>query len=96
MVAAVYRASGATDWQDCDIIGAHDGGLLVLREIGKPLPGVWLANLGQVRIPGGSFDQPEIHPRKYLPDSAARWGKYRVIRELFGREEALRQVFGSP
>lgn len=93
---AVYRASDADDWQDCRLIGAHDGGALVLREIGKPFPGVWLANLSQVRIPGGSFERPEIHPRKYLPKDATRWGKYRVIRELFGREEALRQVFGSP
>ena len=96
IMAAVYRATPGADWQDCELIGAHDGGMLVLREIDKPFPGVWLANLSQVRIPCGSIDQPEIHPRKYLPKDAARWGRYRVIRELFGRDEALRQVFGSP
>lgn len=44
------------DWTMVEIVGEHDGGRLILREIGKFWPGVWLADRDQVRIAGPEFE----------------------------------------
>lgn len=52
MIEAVYRASPADAWVDCEVIGRRwPEGAYVLREVGTALPGVWLGSLDQVRIP---------------------------------------------
>jgi hypothetical protein len=52
---ALYRHDYAAAWQDVAIVSRHPGGL-VLRELGRRFPGVWLATLDQVRVEGaGSF-----------------------------------------
>lgn len=43
-------------WTKVEIVGAHDSGRLILREIGKFWPGVWLADRDQVRIAGPEFE----------------------------------------
>ena len=40
-IYALYRVSPADDWRDCEIIAQRSDGL-VLREVGKLLPGVWV------------------------------------------------------
>lgn len=88
---AVYRERDGDPWQDCVIIGFLPPGVYVLREVDKALPGVWRAYRYQVRLPGAVIEQPEIVPRTH-DLGAKRWGKYRTIREVCGRDEALRQV----
>jgi hypothetical protein len=52
---ALYRPDIGAPWEDCTIVSRHPGGL-VLREVGRILPGRWLASLDQVRVEGaGSF-----------------------------------------
>jgi hypothetical protein len=52
---ALYRPNWAAPWEDVTIVSSHPGGL-VLREVGRRFPGVWLATLDQVRVEGpGSF-----------------------------------------
>lgn len=52
-IDAVYRPSRARDWKDCEIVGQHKDGGLVLREAGtKFWRGVWLAERDQVRLRG--------------------------------------------
>jgi hypothetical protein len=56
VIDAVYRKRRALDWREVEIVGQHDGtGQLVLREIGKFWPGVWLAERDQVRVAGPEF-----------------------------------------
>jgi hypothetical protein len=52
-ISAVYRATAADAWQDCEIIGYRCDGA-VLRESGRVWPGVWIAPLDQVRIVTGA------------------------------------------
>lgn len=49
---AVYRATDADAWQDCEIIGYTPDGA-VLREVGRVWPGVWCAPLDRVRVTTG-------------------------------------------
>lgn len=94
-ISAVYRATAADAWQDCEIIGYQANGM-VLREVGRRLNGVFLASLDQVRIPVGVIEQPEIVTRDLPPMTPTQYYKYRHIREVAGRDEALRLVVGSP
>lgn len=43
-------------WTKVEIVGAHDSGRLMLREVGTFWPGVWLADRDQVRIAGPEFE----------------------------------------
>jgi hypothetical protein len=52
---ALYRASGL-EWQECEIVECRPDGV-VLREVGRALPGVWLAPLHCIRIPGLIFEE---------------------------------------
>lgn len=96
--ATFYGESAGDDWRECEIIAARSDGLLILRELGKPLPGVWLASRAQVRVLVGTLEAPEIVRRNYLPKeaTASQLHTYRKIREVASREVALRLVFGSP
>lgn len=48
---ALYRQHAGDDWQEVELLGRHRSGKLVLREVGKRWPGVWLASLDAVRVP---------------------------------------------
>jgi hypothetical protein len=54
--AAVYRPADGQPWQDVEITGHHTDGRLILREIGKLWPGVFVASLDQVRVQGRVFE----------------------------------------
>ncbi len=55
-IRAVYRPSRRRDWDDVEIVGDHVAtGQLVLREVGKFWPGIWLADRDEVRIAGPEF-----------------------------------------
>lgn len=43
----LFRARHGEDWTGAEIVARHPAGF-VLREIGRPLPGVWLARPDQV------------------------------------------------
>lgn len=58
-ISAVWRENRRRDWTPAEIVGQHGNGQLVLREVGKFWPGVWLAERDQVRIAG-----PEFEPRR--------------------------------
>jgi hypothetical protein len=52
---ALYRPDIGAPWVDCLLVARHPGGLVV-REVGRILPGHFLATLDQVRVEGaGSF-----------------------------------------
>ncbi len=56
--AALYRENAGSPWVECTIGDRHwPTGAFVLREVGKPLPGVWLGYPDQVRLPGPTFDE---------------------------------------
>lgn len=44
----LYRARHGEDWTGAEIVARHPAGF-VLREIGRPLPGIWIATEDQVR-----------------------------------------------
>lgn len=46
---AFYREVPGTAWQACEIVATHPRGL-VIREVGRPLPGIMLADWSQVRV----------------------------------------------
>ena len=48
---ALYRRNPGSDWTDCEITGRRPDGKLVVREVGKVWPGVWIATIDQVRVP---------------------------------------------
>jgi hypothetical protein len=93
MSAALYRATPKAEWTDVEVIGWKHR-QYVVREVGKPLPGVWLATFDQLRIPGGVIEQPQIERRNYLPKNMtpAQLYLYRQVREVCGREKALQLV----
>jgi hypothetical protein len=97
MPAALYRATPQAEWVDVEIIDWKHR-QYVVREVGKPLPGVFLATFDQLRIPGGVIEQPEIEPRNYLPKTMtpAQRYLYRQVREVCGRDQALRIVLELP
>ena len=87
---AVYRPSPEASWVDCEVLG-HDGrGSYLVRELGRVFPG--LAITAHVRIPAGEIYQPQVLPRGYLPVGFARWSLYRRLREMVGRDAALRAM----
>ena len=49
---ALYSPTGDewSTWQTVDLLGAHKSGRLVVREIGKLWPGVFLADRHQVAL----------------------------------------------
>lgn len=55
-IAAVWRPTRRHDWRDTEIVADHASGQLVLREVGKFWPGVFLAPRDQVRIAGPEFE----------------------------------------
>jgi hypothetical protein len=55
-VTAVWRSSCRRDWQRAEIVSDHPSGQLVMREVGKFWPGVFLAPRDQVRIAGPEFE----------------------------------------
>ncbi len=54
------RRKGHLDagWTKVEIIGDHESGQLVLREVGKFWSGIWLADRDQVRLAGPEFEVP--------------------------------------
>lgn len=54
-VTALWRANRRHDWQPVEIVADHPGGGLVLREMDRFWPGVFLAPRDQVRIAGPEF-----------------------------------------
>jgi hypothetical protein len=54
---ALYRHDIGAAWTDCILVGSHPGGL-VLRELGRRFPGVWLARPDQVRVGGAGGFSP--------------------------------------
>lgn len=55
-IDAVYRRRRSQEWREVEVVGQHSStGQLVLREVGKFWPGVWLADRDQVRIAGPEF-----------------------------------------
>lgn len=48
---ALYRERPSADWQEVRVLGAHVGGKVVLREVGPLLPGVFLGDYDNVRVP---------------------------------------------
>lgn len=55
-VTAFWRASNRREWQPVEIVADHPTGGLVLRELDRFWPGVWLAPRDQVRIAGPEFE----------------------------------------
>ena len=55
LMAALYREYLSDEWQDCELIGRHPSGNLVLREVGKLWPGIWLAPVDAVRVPASAI-----------------------------------------
>jgi hypothetical protein len=56
-ITAVWRSSPEREWQPAEILSDHpSSGQLVLREVDRLWPGVWLAPRDQVRIAGPEFD----------------------------------------
>jgi len=55
-ISAVWRSCCGHDWQPAEIVSGHRSGQLVLREVDRLWPGVWLAPRDQVRIAGPEFD----------------------------------------
>lgn len=56
-IKALWRATRRRDWKAVEIVADHVSGQLVVREVGKFWPGVWLVPRDQVRITG-----PEFYP----------------------------------
>jgi hypothetical protein len=86
---ALYRERPGADWREVEIIEVRPDGV-VAREVGRALPGVILAWADRFRVPVGVIEQPEILSRPGL--GPKRWGKYRTIREVCGRDVALQTV----
>ena len=65
-VNAVYRESMGREWRDVEIICALPDRQFMLRETGRVWPGVILAAIDQVRIPGPilEFREPFGNERK--------------------------------
>lgn len=65
-MTALYRPHPGADWQECEILGRHASGKIVLREVGRFFNGVFLADLAlQVRVPvvrldGLALTMPEV------------------------------------
>lgn len=57
-ITAVWRATRRREWQTVEIVSAHKSGQLIVREVGKFWPGVWLVPRDQVRIAGPEFVVP--------------------------------------
>lgn len=54
--AAVYRASTAAAWQDCELLGYDGAGNAVSHPVDTVwLPGVFLSPLDHVRLQGAIF-----------------------------------------
>lgn len=51
MTTSLYRAHPGADWIECEVVARHASGKLVLREVGPFFPGVFLADMAQVRVP---------------------------------------------
>lgn len=54
-MTALYREHAGADWQEAELVGRHRSGALVLREVGKVWPGVWLASIENVRVPAAQI-----------------------------------------
>ena len=52
---ALYRSTPSEDWQEVELLGRHRSGALVLREVDKRWPGVWLASADTVRVPASAL-----------------------------------------
>jgi hypothetical protein len=60
LINALWRSSRRHDWQRAEIFSAHaSSGQLVMREVDRIWPGVWLAPRDQVRIAGPEFEPCE-------------------------------------
>ncbi len=93
---AIYRQNAAADWENVEVIDFDVRGRPILRETGKPLCGVFVASLAQVRIPTANvIEEPPILPRKLPRMTAWQRHRYRHTRRKFGLELALRVAFGS-
>lgn len=58
-ISALWRANRRRDWQPVEIVADHpQTGGLVLREMDRFWPGVWLVPRDQVRIAGPEFEVP--------------------------------------
>lgn len=51
---ALYREKPTDGWQECELVGRHRSGALVLREVGRLYRGIWLAPADAVRVPASA------------------------------------------
>jgi hypothetical protein len=56
---ALFRALPGETWKECELIAIHPRGYVV-REVGRHLPGVMLADWSQIRVPRLSADELAI------------------------------------
>jgi hypothetical protein len=50
-IPALWREKSTDDWRDCELLGRHRSGALVLHEVGKLWPGIWTAPADAVCVP---------------------------------------------
>ena len=79
---ALYREHAGADWSEVELVSRHPGGFVV-REGGRVLPGVMLADWSQVREPVGEVDDGEpINTRLPVPVRQMKPAQRRVYRKL--------------
>jgi hypothetical protein len=49
----IYRAPAAREWQPVEIIAAYPNERFLCREVGRPLPGVFMASRSDLRVDAG-------------------------------------------
>lgn len=49
-MSALYREDAGWDWYDVEIVARRSDGYFIVREVGRLLPGVWLASIDQLRV----------------------------------------------
>ena len=57
-IPTLWREKPTDDWRECELIGRHRSGDLVLRELDKHYPGVWLAPADAVHVPASQVLLP--------------------------------------
>lgn len=51
----IYRAPAAREWQPVEIIGQYPNGKFLCQEVGKILPGRFVASRNDLRVAAGVF-----------------------------------------
>jgi hypothetical protein len=47
----LYRAPNAREWQPIEIVGQYPNGKFLVQEVGRPLPGRFIASRNDLRVP---------------------------------------------